>query len=103
MATKYERGTTFRSYVYYQSGSTPIDCSGNMAYFTLYDPNGVVIIGPVSGHHVSTGTYEYFPSTQNTHDLGLYCCEWKAWFDYQSPWNFSPKIDREVIQLVYVE
>jgi len=101
--SKYERSTTFRTATTYKSGSTYINCSGNMAYLTVYEPNGSVIIGPVSGHHYSTGIYEYFVSTQSTHDLGIYVLEWKAWFNYQSPWDYSPKYDREPIDLVYVK
>ena len=100
---RYERGSTFRTATAYTSGSTEIDCSGNMAYFTMYAPDGTSIIGPVSGHWYSTGVYEYFPSTQTTSDLGIYVLEWKAEFNYQSPWNYSPKYDREPIELVYVK
>lgn len=101
--TSYERGSTWRSYVFYQSGSTPLNCSGNKAYLTVYKPDDTILIGPVSGHHVSSGTYEYFVSTQSTDDLGIYITKWKAWFDYQTPWNYSPKVDREAVHIVHVK
>lgn len=103
MATKYERGSCWKSQVVYQSGSTLVNCSGNVSKLTVYDPNGDIIIGPVSGVHTATGTYHYYVSTQSTHDLGLYVCEWKTYFSYGNPWNWQPKVDRELIQLVYVE
>ena len=101
--TRYERGTTFRTATTYTSGSTDIDCSGNMAYLTVYEPDGTVLLGPVSGHHYDTGIYEYFVSTQSTDNLGIYVLEWMARFNYQAPWNYSPKYDREPIELVYVK
>jgi len=103
MATKYERETTFKTTVTYTSGSTNIDCSGNVTNLRVYDPNGTLIIGPVSGTHTSTGVYHYYVSTQSTHDLGLYICEWTTYFSYGSPWNWQPKVDREIINLVKVK
>jgi len=101
--TEYERGTVFKTNTVYTSGSTYIDCSGNMAYLTVYKPNGDTLLGPVSGLHESTGTYQYFVSTQTTDDLGIYVLEWKAMFNYQAPWNYSWKYDREPIHIVYVK
>lgn len=101
--TKYERESTFKSQVTFTSGSTYIDCSGNKAYLTVYRPDGTVLLGPVSGTHASTGIYHYYVSTQSTDDLGLYVCEWKAWFNYEHPWDYSPKVDREAIQLVKIK
>ena len=100
---KYERETTFKSQVYYTSGSTPINCSGNMTYLTVYRPDGTTLLGPVSGQHIASGTYIYYVSTQSTDDLGIYICQWKTNFYYGSPWLWSPKVDREAIQLVKVE
>jgi len=101
--TSYERGTTFRTYTTYTSGSTNIDCSGNMAFFTMYNPDGSINMGPVSGHHIGTGVYEYFASTQTTDDLGIYVLEWKSYFNYQFPWYYSPKYDREAVHICHVK
>jgi len=101
--TKYERQNTWKSYVTYVSGTTNIDCSGNMAYLTVYRPDGTVLLGPVSGIRDSTGVYKYYVSTQSTDDLGIYVCEWKAYFNYGAPWDYSPKYDREAVQIVKVE
>jgi len=101
--TKYERETTFKSRVTYTSGSTNINCSGNLAYITVYRPDGTVLLGPESGQHAATGIYDYYVSTQSTDDLGIYVCEWKTEFDYGMPWQNSPKYDREAIQLVKVK
>jgi len=103
MATKYERNTTWRTRVTYTSGSTNINCSGNVTNLTVYRPDGTVLLGPESGQHVATGIYDYYVSTQSTDDLGLYRCTWITYFDYGTPWNYSPKVDSEVIQLVLVK
>jgi len=101
--TKFERGTTWKATVTFTSGSTNIDCSGNMAYLTVYRPDGTVLLGPESGCHEATGMYNYYVSTQSTDDLGIYVTEWKGLFDYQHPFHWSPKYDRNPIQLVYVK
>ena len=101
--TKYERGTTFKSTTTYTSGSTYIDPSGNMAFLNVYAPDGDLIIGPVSGSRDSTGIYHYFVSTQSNSDLGIYILEWKAQFNYGSPWNFSWKYDRCPVQIAHVK
>jgi hypothetical protein len=99
--TKYERGTSWRSKVTYTSGSSYVDCSGNMAYLTVYAPNGDTFIGPVSGTHVQTGIYDYYISTQTDSNLGIYVTEWRGMFNYPKTWNW--KYDREANQLVYVK
>jgi len=101
--TKWERGSIWKSQVVYTSGSTNINCSGNMTNITVYRPDGTILLGPESGQHATTGTYIYYVSTQSTDDLGIYVTEWKTYFDYDSPWDYAPKIDREAIQLVKVK
>ena len=99
--TKYEIGTTFRSTVTWVSGSSYIDASGNMSYFTVYDPNGNIIL-EASGSHDGTGIYTYYYSTQSNADLGIYVLEWKAYFNYGT-WSFSPKYEREAIQITFTD
>jgi len=101
--TSYERGTVFKTNTTYTSGSTNVDSSGNIAYLTVYKPDGTVLMGPVSGLHESTGVYQYFVQTETTNDLGIYVLEWKAMFNYQSPWGYEWKYDREPIHLVNVK
>lgn len=103
MATKRERGSTFRSRVTYTSGSTLVNCSGNVTNLTVYKSDGTTLLGPESGSHEGTGVYEYYVSTASTDPLGLYICEWKTYFDYGAPWNYQPKIDRELIQICHVK
>jgi len=103
MATKYERNSTWKSQVTYTSGTTNIDCSGNMAYLTVYKSDGTTLLGPVSGLHEETGIYKYYVSTQSTDPLGLYVCEWKTYFDYGGRQSWLPKYDREIVQVVHVE
>ena len=101
--TKYERGSTFRTRQTYVSGTTNVNCSGNLAYLTVYKPDGTTYIDSVSGSHVGTGIYEYYVSTSSTDLLGIWVCEWKGYFNYDAPWYNEPKVDRECIQLVYVK
>jgi len=101
--TKYERGTTFKTTTTYLSGSTYINPSGNKAFLTVYDPNGTAIISNEEGTTDTTGIYHYFVSTQLSNDLGIYVLEWKAMFNYQSPWNYSWKYDREPIHICHVK
>jgi len=103
MATKYERGSTFRSQVTYTSGSTNINCSSNVTNLTVYKSDGTVLMGPESGAHITTGVYRYYVDTESTDPLGLYICEWKTYFNYNDPWNWKPKTDREIVQIVHVE
>jgi len=101
--TKYVRGNTWRTRVSYLSGNTPIDCSSNIANLTVEAPDGSTYMTGITGQHVSTGIYQYYLSTQSTDDLGIYVCSWESWFDYQHPWNYSPKVENEAIQLVHVK
>ena len=102
MITRYERGSTWRTQVVYTSGSTNVDCSGNVTKLTVYGPDGTTLITDVSGVRTSTGTYHYYVSTQSDYDLGLYVGEWKTYFFYEDPFRWQPKIDREVVNLVKV-
>lgn len=101
--TEYERGTTWKSTVTYQSGSSYVDCSGNMAYLTVYKADGSVLLGPASGVHESTGIYHYFVSTQSTDPLGIYVTEWMGRFNYQGRFLHSPKYDRDAVLIRYVK
>ena len=100
---EYERNNSWKSQVVYTSGNTNIDCSGNMAYLTVYDPDGTILLGPISGMHSDTGTYYYYVSTQSSDNLGLYICEWKSYFNYGARQGYLPKYDREVVSIVKVK
>lgn len=103
--TKYERGTSWKSQVTYTSGTTNINCSGNMAYLTVYKPDGTTLMGSVSGiNNVGiSGVYYYYPSTNTTSPLGIYVEEWKAYFDYGSRTGWRIKYDREPVWIVHVK
>lgn len=100
--TQVERGNTWKSQIVYKSGSTNVDCSGNITTLTIYNPLGGTHYGPVSGIRNTTGEYYSRPSTNSTHDLGIYVEEWKTYFDYGTNQGWRPKIDRKEIQIVYV-
>lgn len=102
MVSIYERETTFKSQVTWTSGSTNVDPSGNMSFLEVYDPNDNRIIN-TSGQKSDTGVYYYYISTQSSDDLGLYRIRWRALFNYNAPWNFSPSYDTEVVQIVKVK
>jgi len=99
---EYERGSTFKSVETYKSGSTYVDPSGNIAFITMYDPDGNVIIDN-SGQRASTGVYYYYVSTQTDSPLGLYRIRWRAYWNFGSPWNYAPKDDTEAVSIVSVE
>ena len=103
MVTSYERETTWRTQVVFQSGSTNIDPSSNMAYLDVIDSEGTTIISSVSGTRTDTGTYHYYISTQSTDPLGLYLVEWRGLFNYGGRWNYSPKYDKSVVNIVKVK
>jgi len=101
--TKYERGNTFKTSVEFISGSTYVDPSGNKAYLTVYKPDGTTLLSAVSGTREDAGKYYYYISTNSSDPLGLYVIDWYGYFDYGSPWNYMPKHEKEVIQLVDVK
>lgn len=103
MATKYERGSTWKTQIVYTSGSTAINCSGNISNVTIYKPDGSILLGPESGQHTATGTYTYYVSSASTDNLGLYKCRWITYFDYSGRWNYMPKRDTEIVQIVEVK
>ena len=97
----YEVGTSFRSTVTWTSGSTAIDSSGNISYFTVYNPLGTKIL-EASGSHDGTGVYNYYMSTQRDADLGIYVLEWMGLFNYGT-WSYSPKYEREAVIIGFSE
>ncbi len=101
--TKFERGTSWKSTVTYTSSNTNVDCSGNMTFLTVYNPDATVGFGPVSGVHQETGIYHQYPSTSTTSDLGIYVEEWKTFFSYGTGLGWRPKYDREAIQICHVK
>ena len=101
--TRKERGTSWLYTQTYQSGSSYTDPSGNYVLFTLYDPDGDSVMS-VSGTRRATGIYDCFMSTNNTTaDLGVYTVEAKAFFQFRGQYPWGYKIDREQLQIVYVE
>ena len=103
MVTEFERGSTWKTQVVYTSGSTYVDCSGNITNVTVYKPDGTVLMGPESGSHEATGVYIYYVSSTGADDLGLYRCKWVTYFNYGHPWNWQPKRKTDVISLVEVK
>ena len=101
--TKWVRGSSWRTRATYMSSNSYVDCSGNIASLSIEAPNGTTYMTGITGQHVSTGVYQYYISTQSTDDLGIYICSWKSWFDYEHPWNYSPKVENEEISLVLVK
>jgi len=94
-----ERDNTWKTQCQFISGSTYVDPSGNLAYLTVYNPDGDALAGydSVSGGRVSLGTYKYYVRVSSNNDLGLYICKWKGDFNYQSPWDFKQKVENEVV------
>ena len=102
MATKWERQNTWKSSVEWKSGSTYVDPSSNMSHIKVYKSDGTLYISE-SGARSDTGRYHYYVSTQSTDPLGYWIIDWYAYFNYGNPWNWMPKHEREIIQLVDTE
>jgi hypothetical protein len=101
-ATIWERTNSFKSEVEWTSGSSYVDPSGNMSFIDVYSPEGILYISE-SGVRTATGIYHYYISTASDATLGLWIIDWSAYFSYESPFNYLPKHEREVIELVDVE
>lgn len=98
----YERGTTFQTILTLVSGSSYVNCSGNMAYLSFNDPAGSEIFSDISGTHDSTGIYSYYVSTNSSHNLGLYELQWKFMLDLgRHGWQW--KEDSETVSIVEIE
>jgi len=96
-----ERLNTFKTQVLWKSGNVAVDPSGNMTFISVFDADNTELINS-SGQRSSTGTYYYYISTNANDPLGLYRIRWKGLFDYDSPFEYSPKYDTEIVQIVKV-
>lgn len=103
MIGTYEVGSTFKTTVTYKSGTTYVDPSGNMTFLSMKSPDGAVYMTSESGQRTSQGIYKYYVSTQTNDQLGLYTLSWLSYFNYSSPWDYKPKIDRETVSIVSVD
>jgi len=96
------RGTTFKHQIEFKSGSSLVDCSGNMLTFNFYEPDGILKMS-VSGTHRSTGLYDAYFSTQTTDDLGIWILESKGYFSYRTTYPWGPKRTRDEIEISHVD
>jgi len=96
--TSYERESTFKSTVTFQSGSVNVDPSGNLANIKVYQPDGLLYIS-ATGAKDSDGVYHYYISTSTNNPLGIYTIDWYGSFYYDSIFTYMPRHEKESFTL----